>query len=33
MGTGIGAGHGLGGVHGGGIGVIQQFSMQAGAHT
>lgn len=29
----MGAGHGLGGVHGGGTGVIQQFSMQAGAHT
>ena len=32
-GIGIGAGQGLGGVHGGGKGVIQQFSIQAGAQT
>ena len=33
IGMGIGAGQALGGVHGGGTGVIQQFSIQAGAHT
>lgn len=33
MGIGIGAGQALGGVHGGGTGVLQQFSIQAGAHT
>lgn len=34
MGTGIGiGGQGPGGAHGGGTGVLQQFSIQAGAQT